>query len=87
VPKGAVPARLDDVRGLPPVFIATGTLDLFANEDIEYARRLMNAGVPTELHVFPGAYHGFDGVPTASITKVYKAALDEALNRAFAPTK
>lgn len=50
----AAAARAEDLTGLPPTFISTGSLDLFLEEDIEYARRLLRAGVPTELHVFPG---------------------------------
>ncbi|HEY2178921.1 MAG TPA: alpha/beta hydrolase [Caulobacteraceae bacterium] len=56
----AAPARAESLAGLPPTFISTGALDLFVDEDIDYARRLMRAGVPTELHVYPGAFHGFD---------------------------
>jgi acetyl esterase/lipase len=59
VPADAVPARATDLSDLPPAFIAVGALDLFLEESIEYARRLIRAGVPTELHVIPGAYHGF----------------------------
>jgi acetyl esterase/lipase len=55
------------------------------DEDVEYARRLINAGVPTELHVIPGAYHGFDLlVPDAGVSKRFAAAWTIALNRAFA---
>ncbi|RYF03620.1 MAG: alpha/beta hydrolase, partial [Oxalobacteraceae bacterium] len=56
VPKGAVPARVNDLRGLPPCFIGVGTADLFVDEDIAFARRLVAAGVPTDLLVVPGAY-------------------------------
>ena len=59
VPAGAVPARVADLSGLPPAFLFVGALDLFMEEDLEYARRLARAGVPTELHVIPGAFHGF----------------------------
>lgn len=61
-PKYAVPARMADLKGLPPAFIGVGTLDLFCDEDIDYAQRLNNAGVPAELIVVPGAFHGFDGI-------------------------
>ena len=54
VPAYAAPARAADLGGLPPTWIATGELDLFRDEDIEYASRLFAAGVPTELHVYPG---------------------------------
>ena len=52
--------RAEDVRGLPPTFICVGTPDLFRDENIAYAQRLMNAGVPTELHVYTDGFHGFD---------------------------
>jgi acetyl esterase/lipase len=58
----AAPARRDDLAGLPPAWIGVGTLDLFHNEDLEYARRLREAGVPCETTVVPGAFHGFDAL-------------------------
>lgn len=58
-PLGAVPARVSDLTGLAPAFIVIGALDLFLEESLEYARRLVRADVPTELHVIPGAFHGF----------------------------
>jgi triacylglycerol lipase len=60
-----------------------GALDLFLEEDIEYARRLLRAGVPTELHVYPGAYHGFNMVPTAQVTQAYTRDVVNALRRAL----
>jgi acetyl esterase/lipase len=66
----AAPARLQDFKALPPVYIEVGELDIFREEDIRYALHLMNAGVPTELHVHPGAPHGFDRIaPTAELTR------------------
>jgi acetyl esterase/lipase len=53
----AAPARAEDVSGLPPAFIDVGTVDLFRDEDVAFAQRLMQAGVPCELHVHPGSYH------------------------------
>lgn len=61
VPAHAAPARATDLSGLPPTFVMVGSLDGFADEDIEYAQRLNQAGVPVELHVYPGAPHGFEG--------------------------
>ncbi|GHO90640.1 esterase [Reticulibacter mediterranei] len=79
----AAPARAEHLEGLPATFINVGALDLFLEEDLEYARRLMRAGVPTEVHVYPGAYHGFRMVPNAQVTQA--AARDQltALKRAF----
>src|SRR5580704_10512378 len=84
VPAGAVPARVDNLAGLPPAWIGVGSLDLFVNEDIEYARRLVDAGVGTDLLVVAGAYHGFDGlVPNASLSKNFALSRYNALARAF----
>jgi len=84
VPAGAVPARVANLSGLPPAFIGTGSLDLFVAEDIEYAQRLIQAGVPTELLVVPGAYHAFDLlVPEAAVSKRFTAHWTDALHRAF----
>lgn len=80
----AAPARAFSLAGLPPAFIYVGALDLFVDEDIAYAQRLMQAGVSTELHVYPGAYHGFEIGVDAAVTK--QAAQDSiaALKRACA---
>jgi acetyl esterase/lipase len=85
VPVAAVPARASDLSALPPTFIVVGALDLFLEENLEYARRLIHAGVPTELHVIPGAFHGF-GVAGGGAPQV-QACLQlrrDALARAFA---
>jgi acetyl esterase/lipase len=84
VPMGAVPARAQRLDGLPSTFIGVGSIDLFVSEDIDYARRLIEAAVPTELHVVPGAFHGFDVVaPRASVTRQFQLAQHNALAKAF----
>jgi acetyl esterase/lipase len=84
VPAGAVPSRIDNLAGLAPAWIGVGSLDLFLDEDVEYARRLINAGISTELVVMPGAYHGFDVLaPGASISKQFKLSRYNSLARAF----
>ncbi|MFN4002424.1 alpha/beta hydrolase [Microcella sp.] len=76
----AVPARRTDLSGLPPTWIGVGTLDLFHSEDVEYARRLTAAGVPTELHVIAGAYHGFDASePAAAVSRDFVQRQVDAL--------
>jgi acetyl esterase/lipase len=81
-PSAAVPARISDLQGLPPAYIAVGSIDLFVNEDIDFAQRLNNAGVNTELIVIPGAFHGFDLFPGANrITKSFNEARLTALRR------
>ena len=85
----AAPARAENLSGLPPAFMMVGELDLMRDENIEYAMRLMEAGVPTELHVYPGAFHGFEGlVPNAAVSiravNEYTEALKRGLNRTLA---
>lgn len=77
----AAPARATDLAGLPPTFIGTAALDLFVDEDIDFAARLIRAGVPTELHVWPGAFHGFDLMPGARVADAARAASLAALRR------
>jgi acetyl esterase/lipase len=85
VPAAAVPARIENLAGLPPTFIGTGTLDLFVAEDIAFANRLIEAAVPTELVVVPGAIHGFDTLAkTAGVSQRFTALKLAALRRAFA---
>ncbi len=88
VPVAAVPARVTSVAGLPPAWIGVGSIDLFAEEDMEYARRLVHAGVATELLVVRGAYHGFDLlVPDAEVSQQFSASWKSALRKAFARGK
>ena len=81
----AAAARAEDLSGLPSTYIAVGALDLFVEEDIEFARRLIRAGVPTELHVYPGAYHGFELAAEAAIVHKAHANSLAALRRALHP--
>lgn len=82
----AAPTRARDLTHLPPAYLCVGEADLLRDENIAYATRLMQAGVPTELHVYPGAFHGFDRmVPTAQVSKhaasEYVAALKRGLSQ------
>lgn len=78
----AAPARADDLSGLPPAFISVGALDLFLDEDVEYARRLAAAGVPVELHVFPRTPHGFAGLlGTSPLADEHALVVHAALRR------
>lgn len=61
VPIYAAAARAEDLSGLPPTYMPVGDLDLFLDENIVYARKLTQAGVPLHFHIVPGAYHGFNG--------------------------
>jgi acetyl esterase/lipase len=76
-----VPARLQSFEGLPPTWMFTATLDLFRDENIEYAQQLMAAGVPCELSVYPGACHAFQRIEQAGLSKRYRADLLAALRK------
>ncbi|MEZ5238315.1 MAG: alpha/beta hydrolase fold domain-containing protein [Microthrixaceae bacterium] len=80
----ASPARETDLSGLPDAWIGVGTLDLFLQEDLEYAERLRDAGVGCEVEVAEGAFHAFDGlVPGAAVSRRFRASQVAALARAF----
>lgn len=82
----AAAARAQNLSGLPPTYVAVGALDLFFDEDVDYAARLLQAGVATELHVYPGAFHSFDGaVPSAAISRRFTDDYFRALRRALHP--
>ena len=66
-----VPARLEDFAGLPPTWMATAALDLFRDENIDYACKLMLAGVRTDLVSYPAACHGFQMVPGTQLAARY----------------
>ena len=79
----AAAARATELASLPPTYLSVGTLDLFLEENMEYARRLIRAGVPTELHVYPGAFHGFPMMANAQVAQAYTRDMLTALRRAL----
>jgi acetyl esterase/lipase len=84
VPPGAVPARAVDLAGLPSAIITCSELDPLRDEAVDYALRLMWAGVATELHVFPGTCHGFDSLqPDSELGRELFAMHCAALRRAL----
>lgn len=85
-PDVAVPARREDLSGLPPAWMGVGTLDLFHDEDLAYAERLRAVGVRCEVEVVSGAFHGFDGiVPKAEVSQSFFKSQCAMLRDAFAP--
>lgn len=80
----AVPGRGSDLSDIPSSFLAVGSVDLFARETLDLAARLIDAGSKTELHLYPGAYHGFDVVADSAAAQALARdellALDRALN-------
>jgi acetyl esterase/lipase len=85
VPYTAAPARATDLSGLPPAFVTVGAADGFRDEDVDYALRLNQAEVAAELHVYPGACHGFTVLaPEAPVTKRCRRNMEDWLRRQFA---
>lgn len=74
------PARAENLAGAAPAFIAVGSLDVVVDEVVEYAARLGRAGVPIELHVYSGVFHGFDLV-SGTTTDRFNADLANAIER------
>jgi len=72
----AAPARATDLSGLPPAYVDCGSAEVFRDEAVAYAGKLWEAGAQAELHVWPGAFHGFtDLVPQAALSRTATAAL------------
>ncbi|KSU70902.1 alpha/beta hydrolase [Rhodococcus qingshengii] len=83
-PPYAAPARAEDLSGLPPAYITACEFDPLRDEAILYAHRLIQSGVPTELHVYPGTFHGSAGaIASAAVSQRMTADLTAAVGRAF----
>ncbi|MGW1195437.1 alpha/beta hydrolase [Streptomyces sp. NPDC002536] len=80
----AAPARATDLSGLPPAYVATAELCPNRDEDIDYAVRLLRAGVPVELHQWPGTFHGSQAILSAEVSQRQLAELGAVLRRALA---
>jgi acetyl esterase/lipase len=79
----AAPARAQDLTGLPATFIDVGSVETFRDEDIEYAARLSQAGISVEFHLWPGGFHGFDGMaPQTALAQAARATRLGYLRRA-----
>jgi acetyl esterase/lipase len=83
VPMYAAPARATDLSGLPEAIIVVGALDGFVDENVDYAIRLNRAAVAVELHVYPGAPHGFDLAPESTVSRQAAADLRTWITRVF----
>jgi acetyl esterase len=83
VPYHAAPARADDLMGLPPAYISTMEFDPLRDEGVEYALKLMRAGVATELHAFPGTFHGSSLISYTQVSQRESAEMFAVLRRAL----
>ncbi|MER5965683.1 alpha/beta hydrolase [Streptomyces sp. NPDC002057] len=80
----AAPARAADLAGLPPAHIATAEFDPLRDEALDYGLRLLRAGVPVELHQWPGTFHGSHAILSAEVSRRQLAELGATLRRALA---
>lgn len=80
----AAPARATDLSGLPPAYVATAELDPNRDEGIDYALRLLQAGVPVELHQWHGTFHGSQAALAAKVSQRQIDELCAVLRRALA---
>jgi len=83
VPYHAAPARAEDLAGLPSAYVSTMEFDPLRDEGVEYALKLMRAGVATELHSFPGTFHGSSLFSTTQVSRRESAEMFAVLRRAL----
>lgn len=82
VPRYCVPARRENLSGLPPAWIGVGSLDIFHDEDVTYGQRLLECGIECEINSIPGAFHGFDAFdPQIPIVQSFRKSQLSALKK------
>ena len=79
-----VPADVSDLSGFPPTWIGTGSVDLFIDENLALAQRLIAAGIPLDMNIYAGAPHAFNAVPEAGVTRRFQRDYRDAVERAIA---
>lgn len=85
LPPYAAPARATDLSGLPPAYLDVGSAETFRDETVAYADAIWRAGGQAELHVWPGACHGFDTwAPRAAVSQDARHARTRWLGRLLA---
>ena len=77
----AAPSRAEDLTGLPPAYVSVCEFDPLRDEGLLYAHRLIQAGVHTELHHFPGTFHGSSMIRNAGVSQRMSAERVEAIRR------
>ncbi|MGV9861045.1 alpha/beta hydrolase [Rhodococcus koreensis] len=80
----AAPSRAENLAGLPHAFIDVGSVEGFRDEAVDYAMRLSKAGVPVDLHMWGGGFHGFDiGIRQPALSQASIAVRDEFIRRSL----
>ena len=77
----AAPARATDLAGLPPAYVDVCEFDPLRDEGLGYAQRLIQAGVHTELHLYPGTFHGSSMIAAATVSRRMTSDANEAVRR------
>lgn len=77
----AAPARAENLSGLPPAYVDVSEFDPLRDEGISYALRLMRAGVPVELHLYPGTFHGCSVIAGAAVAQRMSRDASKAIRR------
>ncbi|MEU6234765.1 alpha/beta hydrolase fold domain-containing protein [Kitasatospora sp. NPDC047058] len=87
LPPYAAPARATDLSGLPPAYLEVGSAETFRDEAVAYANAIWRAGGTAELHVWPGAFHGFDTLaPRAALSREARDTRTRWLRRTLTAT-
>jgi acetyl esterase/lipase len=84
VPGHAAAARETDLAGLPPSCVVVGSIDGFRDEDVDYAQRMNQAGVPCELHVIAGLPHAYQLAPDSAAVQLAERCKEDWLARQLA---
>jgi acetyl esterase len=77
----AAPARAGHLAGLPPAYVDVCEFDPLRDEGINYALRLVQAGVHAELHLYPGTFHGSSLIAGAAVAQRMSKDATEAIRR------
>jgi acetyl esterase/lipase len=77
----AAPARATDLSGLPPAYVDVCEFDPLRDEGLEYAQRLVQAGVHAEVHLYPGTFHGSSMIAGAAVAQRMSRDANEAVRR------
>jgi acetyl esterase/lipase len=87
-PAYAVPARRQDLSGMPAAWIGVGSLDIFHDEDVAFGKRLIECGIECEIEIVPGAFHGFDAfAPQLPLVQDFRNLQIAALKKHLFPFK
>ena len=56
----AAPARMENLKGLPPCYTYVGEIEPFYQETVDYIEKLKKAGIEAEMDAYPDWFHAYD---------------------------